>query len=82
MSKIHSYLSKEEHERLLKVCEAERCKPYMIVKMAVLDKIYNYPLKEGGAEQSPAPAATPGETSSNSNNKRVKDVVAKVKEIL
>ena len=80
MSKVHSYLSKEDHERLLKVCEAEGCKPYMMVKMAILDRIHSYPLKEEGAEQ--PPAATSGDTSSNSNGEKAKDVVAKVKAIL
>ena len=80
MSKVHSYLSKADHEMLLKVCEAEGCKPYMLVKMAILDKIHSYPLNEKGVEQ--PPAATPGDASSNSNNKKIQDVVAKVKEIL
>ena len=51
MSKVHSYLSKEDHDRLLKVCEAEGCNPYTLVKMAILDKIHNYKLKEQGTEQ-------------------------------
>ena len=46
MAKVHSYLSKEDHDILLKVCEAEGCKPYTLVKMAILDKIHSYPLKE------------------------------------
>ena len=78
MSKIHSYLSKEEHERLLKVCEAEGCKPYMLVKMATLDRIYNYKLKEQGSEQS-GDAETPG---SHERTPKALDVAETVKGIM
>ena len=46
MSQINTYLSREDYERLLRICEEERCSSYTLAKIAILDKIHNYTLKE------------------------------------
>jgi len=48
-------LSKENFDRMSKICEAEGCTPYMLAKMALLDKIHSYSLKGEGAESSTRP---------------------------
>jgi len=77
---VQTYLSRKDYERLLKVCESEGCSPYTLAKMALLDKIHNYNLKEQRSEQ-------PGETETLGSTERtpdvnVMDVAESVKEIM
>lgn len=46
MSRVMTYLSKKDHDRFTKVCEREKCTPYMLFKKAVLDHIWAYPLEK------------------------------------
>ena len=47
MSRVASvYLSKEERDRFMLVCEKESCTPYSLVKKTVLDHIWAYPLEK------------------------------------
>lgn len=43
MSRVMTYLSKDEYARFREVCEREECTPYMLIKTAVLDHIWAYP---------------------------------------
>ena len=58
MSQVHTYLSKDDYERLSQICEAEGCTPYMLAKVALLDKIHGYPLKTAGPEPTAPPPPT------------------------
>jgi len=40
-----TYLSKDEHARFKEICDREDCTPYMLIKKAVLDHIWAYPLE-------------------------------------
>ena len=50
MSQINTYLSRKDYERLLRICEEERCSSYTLAKIAILDKIHNYSLNQKKAE--------------------------------
>ena len=50
MSQINTYLSRKDYERLLRICEEERCSSYTLAKIAILDKIHNYSLREQEVE--------------------------------
>lgn len=53
MSRVASvYLSKDERDRFLKVCEMEDCTPYSLVKKTVLDHIMAYPVEDGDVSDS------------------------------
>ncbi len=47
MSRVMTYLSKDEHARFKEICDREACTPYMLIKKAVLDHIWAYPLEKG-----------------------------------
>ena len=52
MSRVASvYLSKDERDRFMRVCEKEGCTPYALAKKALLEHIWNYPLEEGSAPE-------------------------------
>ena len=47
MSRVASvYLSKDERDRFMKVCEKEGCSAYSLAKKALLDHIWAYPLEK------------------------------------
>lgn len=46
MSRVMTYLSKDEHARFKEICVKEACTPYMLIKKAVLDHIWAYPLEK------------------------------------
>jgi len=50
MSQINTYLSRNDYERLLRICEEERCSSYTLAKIAILDKIHNYSLNQKKVE--------------------------------
>ena len=53
MSRVASvYLSKDERDRFMLVCEKESCTPYSLVKKTVLDHIWAYPLEKTSPEES------------------------------
>ena len=66
---VQTYLNRKDYEKLLKVCEEEKCSPYTLAKMAILDKIHNYNLKEQRSEQ-------PGETKPLGSTEKTTDVKA------
>ena len=51
MSRVMTYLSKEEYARFKKICDRERCTPYMLFKKAVLDHIWAYPLEKAAPSE-------------------------------
>ena len=52
MSRVASvYLSKEERDRFMQVCEKESCTPYSLVKKTVLDHIWAYPLEKASSAE-------------------------------
>jgi len=51
MSRVMTYLSKEEYARFREICEREQCTPYMLFKTAVLDHIWAYPLENAPASE-------------------------------
>lgn len=67
---VQTYLKKKDYDKLLKVCEAEGCSPYTLAKMAILDRIHNYNLKEKRSEQ-------PGETETSGSSEKTLDEKAR-----
>lgn len=77
-------MSREDFDRMSKICEAEGCTPYMLAKMALLDKIHGYSLKDRGAEE-PVETETPGppeRTSETGPDVNAMDVAETVKKII
>jgi len=46
-----TYLSKDEYARFRNICDREECTPYMLIKKAVLDHIWAYPLEKDPASE-------------------------------
>jgi len=46
-----TYLSKDEYARFRNICDREECTPYMLIKKAVLDHIWAYPLEKAPASE-------------------------------
>lgn len=49
-----TYLSKDEYARFRNICDREDCTPYMLIKKAVLDHIWAYPLETPPASENEA----------------------------
>jgi len=49
-----TYLSKDEYARFRNICDREDCTPYMLIKKAVLDHIWAYPLEKAPAPENEA----------------------------
>jgi hypothetical protein len=89
MAQLHTYLSKEDFERLSQICEAEQCTPYMLAKIAILDKIHSYNLKEkatshkdkspGQAEKIPLEVI---EIPKKSSDERAREIADAVRQLL
>ncbi len=54
MSRVMTYLSKDEYARFRNICDREDCTPYMLIKKAVLDHIWAYPLEKAPAPENEA----------------------------
>ena len=54
MSRVMTYLSKDEYARFRNICDREDCTSYMLIKKAVLDHIWAYPLEKAPASENEA----------------------------
>ncbi|NQT07566.1 hypothetical protein HQ586_00665 [Candidatus Bathyarchaeota archaeon] len=81
-----TYLSKDEHARFKEICDREACTPYMLIKKAVLDHIWAYPLekappsekgelKEDLKTQNETPEIEPQEMGAGEIEDRVKKIL-------
>lgn len=62
MSRVMTYLSKDEYARFKNICDREDCTSYMLIKKAVLDHIWAYSLEKAPAPENEALKQDLGET--------------------